>query len=210
MLAEAQDDGALDVERRRGAQVDFRPGPESLADPLSQLGRRRLAGRDDRAVAFAVDRDPALREQHLGVEVADQILVDLGAEQVDEGKLPLLSQGALEIETMDQAGRQQHLADPLARLRLARKGPAERLAVDQAGGEKRLPDRLGLLARRPRVGSPPPRTARVGLAVSVQPKAVITVRAPRGGGPGHGRVHDSASGESALRPIGFFAAGRMW
>ena len=55
---------------------------------------------------------------------------------------------------MDVAGREQDLAEPLARLRLARETPAEDLAVDQTGGEQDLADRPRLVALAT-VGPPP-------------------------------------------------------
>ena len=144
VLAEAQDDRALDVKGGRRPQVDLRALAEPLDHAGSQLRSRRLAGRDEGAVAFGEHRHPALSEQHLRIEPAHERLVDLCVEQVDERQLPLLAERTLKTQAVHAAGSEKDLTDPLAGRLLAPERPRERLAVDQARGQQRLADRRGL------------------------------------------------------------------
>ncbi len=141
MLAKAARDRALDVERGRAAQHDRLGLAEVHAQLVQEPLGRGLAGRDHDPVAVALDRDPALVQELLGVEAADERLVDGGAQQVDELEAPLLSEHAVQVQSVHALGGLQDAPDPLAGARLAGERPAQRAAVDQPGLQQRLPDR---------------------------------------------------------------------
>ncbi|HYU60223.1 MAG TPA: hypothetical protein VEK39_05655 [Solirubrobacterales bacterium] len=132
VFTEAIHDRALDVERRGGVKLDRGIGAELAANRRQQLTARRLACRDDHPVVGVAHRNPSLGEQALGVAPADELCVDPGREQVDEGKPPLPAEHALEVEPVDLPRRQQDPAQALAGLTLALQGPIEGLLVDQA------------------------------------------------------------------------------
>ena len=108
---------------------------------------------------------------------------------------------------MHAAGGQQHLADALAGLRLARQRPAERLTVDQPGRQQRLADRLGLPVRRRRVGAPPARSRRgVGGGAAADAEAVVgglgvNGHGGRGAGGSVGEIAGSAERLVCVRRI---------
>ncbi len=113
-------------------KLDRGIGAELAANRRQQLTARRLACRDDHPVVGVAHRNPSLGEQALGVAPADELCVDPGREQVDEGKPPLPAEHALEVEPVDLPRRQQDPAQALAGLTLALQGPIEGLLVDQA------------------------------------------------------------------------------
>jgi hypothetical protein len=117
-------------------------GAECLLDLHPQVDRRRLRRSDaDTTVSEAGDGDPAPLGEVGGVEVLQQIEIELGVCDVDELEPPPLGEKTVEIETLDQPFGHQDLAQTRAGALLDGQRPFELFDGDEPTFDESMPDR---------------------------------------------------------------------
>ena len=114
------------------------------------LGLERVGGRDvERQLVLGDGRDPQLARERLRDEAHD-VRVDLAVLDVEHRHLELLGERRDEVVLADDAGVQQHVADPRPRAVLLAQGGVDLLVGDDAVGDEQVADARRVGRRRGR------------------------------------------------------------